>query len=147
MSYHDDDAYVVIERHEGNVGSFLLGVALGAGLALLMAPQSGAATRRGIRRRANTARTAARRVAGEVTETITDTFDQARLELEGRIDAARQAIEVKRRQVHRAVEAGRAAAEDAREDLERRLAESKITTQAAYNAGADVARGGDHRGG
>jgi gas vesicle protein len=147
MSYHDDDAYVVIERHDGNVGSFLMGVAIGAGLALLMAPQSGAATRRGIRRRANRARTAARRVAGEVTETITDTFDQARLELEGRIDAARQAIEVKRRQVQKAVEAGRAAAEDAREDLEQRIAETKVTTHAAYSAGADVARGGDHRGG
>jgi membrane protein involved in colicin uptake len=52
------------------------------------------------------------------------------------LDAARDAVEMRKRQVSRAVEAGRAAAQDARDDLERRLAETK----AAYQAGADVAR-------
>ena len=53
-----------------------------------------------------------------------------------KIDAARDAIETKREQVQRAVDAGREAAHQARADLERRLAETK----AAYNAGAQVAR-------
>ena len=44
---------------------------------------------------------------------------------------------MKKQQVTRAMEAGREAAQQARGDLERRLAETK----AAYNAGADVARG------
>ena len=52
------------------------------------------------------------------------------------IDTARQAIDLKKRQVSRAMEAGRAAAQEARDELERRIAETK----AAYNAGVDVAR-------
>ena len=43
---------------------------------------------------------------------------------------------MKRDQVARAVQAGREAAQQARSDLERRLAETK----AAYQAGAQVAR-------
>jgi hypothetical protein len=43
--------------------------------------------------------------------------------------------------VARAMEAGREAAQQARGDLERRLAETK----AAYNAGVDVARAGSGR--
>jgi hypothetical protein len=54
------------------------------------------------------------------------------------IDTARQAIDLKKRQVSRAMEAGRAAAQQARDELERRIAETK----AAYNAGVDVARAG-----
>ena len=46
---------------------------------------------------------------------------------------ARQAIDLKRRQVHRAMDAGRAAAREARDELEHRIAETK----AAYNAGRD----------
>jgi hypothetical protein len=41
--------------------------------------------------------------------------------------------------VSRAMEAGRAAAQQARDELERRIAETK----AAYNAGVDVARSGN----
>ncbi|NUO94851.1 MAG: hypothetical protein HOQ14_10230, partial [Gemmatimonadaceae bacterium] len=53
----------------------------------------------------------------------------------------RSAIETKRAQVARAMEAGREAAQQARGDLERRLAETK----AAYNAGAEVARAANGR--
>ena len=54
----------------------------------------------------------------------------------GIYDTARQAVELKRQQVSNAVHAGRAAAQQAREDLERRIAETK----ASYDAGAAVAR-------
>ena len=53
-----------------------------------------------------------------------------------RIDTARSAIELKKRQASEAVRAGRQAAHDARDELERRIAEGK----AAYRAGADVVR-------
>jgi len=53
-----------------------------------------------------------------------------------RVDRARQAVDLKRRQVERAVEAGRAAAQQARADLERRIAQTK----AAYQAGTSAAR-------
>lgn len=128
--------YVVIEKRSGGIGSFLLGLAVGAGVALLLAPQAGAATRRGLTRRARRVREAAENAVADASETVHDTFAAARQRVEEKIGEAREAIETKREQVHRAVEAGRAAAEQARADLERRLAETK----AAYNAGAQVAR-------
>jgi gas vesicle protein len=133
---HDDEPYIVIEKHSGDVGNFLLGVLIGAGVALLFAPRSGHETRREIRRKARQAGDAVKGVAEEVTGQVIDTFEGAKARVEEQIDSARSAIESKKRQVSRAMEAGREAAQQAREDLERRLTETK----AAYNAGADVAR-------
>jgi gas vesicle protein len=132
----EDEPFVVIERHGGGAGSFLAGLAIGAGIALLFAPQSGAETRREIGRRARRVRRAAEGVVGDVTDSVVDRFQAARAEVEERIESARHAIELKKEQVQRAMEAGRAAAQQARDDLERRIAETK----AAYEAGADVAR-------
>jgi gas vesicle protein len=134
----EDEPYVVIERQSVGVTPFLMGLALGAAAALLLAPRSGAATRRDIRRRALRVRRAAEHVASDVTDTVVDTFQDARRRVEEQIDTARQAVELKRQQVHRAMEAGRLAAHEAREELEQRIAETK----AAYNAGASVARNG-----
>ena len=135
---YDDEPTVIIERSSGGVGSFLLGAAIGAAAALLLAPQSGAATRRDLRRGARRASRAATDRAGDISTRVTDTFEQARDRVETGIDTARQAIDLKKRQVSRAMEAGRAAAQQARDELERRIAETK----AAYNAGVDVARSG-----
>jgi gas vesicle protein len=134
----DDEQVIVIDRGGGGagIGTFLLGAAIGAGLALLFAPQSGAETRADIKRRARKAKDSAARVAGEVTEQVTDTFNDARRRVEEQIDSAREAINAKRDQVLDAMDAGREAAAEARVDLETRLAETK----AAYNAGAQVAR-------
>lgn len=137
--FDEDQPYVVIERHsDAGVGPFLLGLALGAGAALLLAPRSGAATRRDIKRRAMRVRRAAEHVATDVTDTVVDTFQDARRRVEDQIDSARQVIDIKRQQVQRAMEAGRAAAQEAREELEQRIAETK----AAYSAGGAVARAG-----
>jgi len=138
FEYDEDEPYVVIERRSASIGSFLLGVALGAGAALLLAPRSGAATRRDIRRRALRVRRAAERAANDVTDSVVDKFQDARRKVEEQIDTARQAIDLKKRQVYRAMDAGRAAAHEAREELEQRIAETK----AAYGAGAAVARAG-----
>lgn len=132
----DDGPYVVIEKRSGGLGSFFLGLAVGTGIALLLAPQSGDAMRRNLSRRARRMKQAAEETVADVGDTVQDTFAAARQRVEEKISEARDAIETKREQVQRAVEAGRAAAEQARADLERRLAETK----AAYNAGAQVAR-------
>lgn len=129
--FDDDEPYVVIEKQSGTLSSFFVGIAVGAGLALLFAPQSGERTRRDLQRRARRAQRAAQRVATGVTDTVVDTFQDARRRVEERIDDARQAIEVKKEQVQRAMEAGRAAAQQAREDLERRIAETKASYQSA----------------
>ena len=134
---HDDEPYIVIEKHSsGDGGNLLLGVLIGAGVALLFAPRSGEETRRDIRRKARQAGDAVKGVASEVTGQVVDTYEGAKARVEEQIDSARSAIEAKTRQVSRAMEAGREAAHQAREELETRLAETK----AAYSAGADVAR-------
>ncbi len=139
--YEDDEPYVVIEKTSGGMSSFLIGLAVGAGLALLFAPQSGAETRRTITRSAKKMRRAAKTAVGDVTEKVGETFETAKQRVEEKIEEARGAIEMKRDQVHRAVQAGREAAQQAREDLERRLAETK----AAYQAGGQVARESSRR--
>jgi len=144
MRHHEDDyddedgQHVVIERHSGrsSIGPFILGAVIGAGLALLFAPRSGAETRADIRKRARKARDAAQRVAGGLSESVTETFHDARRRVEEQIDTARHAVEAKKDQLRRAMDAGRTAAGDARVDIEQRLAETK----AAYNAGAEVVR-------
>lgn len=126
----DEGPYVVIEKHSGSLSNFFVGLAVGAGLALLFAPQSGIETRRGIKRRARQARDTARDAVTDVADGVADSFNDARRRVEERIDDAKRAVETKREQVTRAVEAGRAAATAAREELERRIAETK----AAYNS-------------
>lgn len=128
----DDDRYVVIERHTGSTKSLLIGLAVGAGLALLFAPASGEETRRQLRMRAQKVRRAAQDAVTEAKDTVVGVVEDARARVEEQVDAARQAIELKKRQVVRAVDAGREAAEQAREELEQRLADTK----AAYQSGA-----------
>jgi gas vesicle protein len=124
--YDQDEPYVVIEKHESaGITPFLVGLAVGAGVALLFAPRSGRATRRDIKRRAMRVRQAAEDTVTGVADTVAEGFNAARQRVEDQIDSARQAIDLKKRQVSRAMEAGRAAAEEARVELEQRIAESK----------------------
>lgn len=126
--FDDDEEYVIIERRSGGAGAFLAGLAVGAAIALLYAPQSGAETRAGIKRRARKVKDTAADLADDVQEKVSGAFEAAREEVENRLDSARHAIELKKQQVTRAVEAGREAAQQARADLERRIAESKGVT-------------------
>jgi gas vesicle protein len=131
MRHHhddDDDDYVVVEKHSSGIGPFLMGLAVGAGLALLFAPQ--------IKRGARLARRKAGEAVEGVTDKVADTFETARQKVEDKIEAVRDAVQEKREHVKRAVIAGQDAAAQARHDLEQRLSETK----AAYGAGAQVAR-------
>ncbi len=69
---------------------------------------------------------------------MTTRISSARDAVSDRVDRARQAVDLKRRQVERAVEAGRAAAHQAREDLERRIAQTKAAYQAGTSAALDT---------
>lgn len=130
--------YVVIEKQSSGGGllSFVAGIAVGAAIAILFAPEAGIDTRRNIARRAKQVRRAAREAVDGLAEKVSDKVDSAKRHVEDRIDDARGAIDAKKEQVQRAVDAGREAARQARQDLERRLEETK----AAYQAGAQVAR-------
>ena len=128
MSHHlesDDEPLVVIEKHESGIGTFLVGAAIGVGVALLFAPRSGAETRAGIGRGVRQVRRAAQDVVQGVADQVVGTVDEARRAVEGSLQEARNAVEIKRRQVHRAVNAGRVAAADARAELEERIAVEK----------------------
>ena len=129
--WYDDDEpyygepYVIVEKREAGIGPLLIGLALGAGLALLFAPQSGEETRRGIARRARRAQDAAQDFVADVSGTVADKFEEVRATVGDRIDATLDAVDDKKRRVTNAFHAGRAAAREARGELEQRIAESK----------------------
>jgi gas vesicle protein len=129
--WYDDDEpyygepYVIVEKREAGIGPFLIGLALGAGAALLFAPQTGEETRRGIARRARRAQEAAQDLVEDVSGTVADKFKEVRETVGERIDATLEAVDDKKRRVSNAFHAGRAAAREARGELEQRIAESK----------------------
>jgi gas vesicle protein len=129
--WYDDDEpyygepYVIVEKREAGIGPFLIGLALGAGAALLFAPQTGEETRRGIARRARRAQEAAQDLVEDVSGTVADKFNEVRATVGERIDATLEAVDDKKRRVSNAFHAGRAAAREARGELEQRIAESK----------------------
>jgi gas vesicle protein len=126
MRDHSDVPHIVIERDGGGqIGSFVVGALLGAGLALLFAPKSGEETQAELLERARRLR-----------DTAEDRVREAQRNLEGRLEHAREGVQSRVDEVRDAVEAGRTAAHDAREDLERKLDRSK----AAYRAGVQAAR-------
>lgn len=98
---------VVVERRSGGgIGLFLLGVAVGAGLALLYAPQSGAETRTELRRGARRFRRKARVVVEDVRERAEEVIGNTRTTARDIASEAREALE------RRLAKHGRAAAAD-----------------------------------
>ena len=69
---------IIVERPSSGLSTFLIGLAIGAGLALLFAPQSGAETRKRIVRGARRMKRAAVDAAGDVPEKVEETFAAAR---------------------------------------------------------------------
>jgi len=128
--YDEDDdhyptPYVVIEKSELGIGPLLLGIVLGAGAALLFAPQSGQETRKGTAGSARRAQDAAQDFVEDMSETVSDKFRDVRASVEERIEATLDAVDDRKRRVTTAFHAGRAAARDARGELEQRIADTK----------------------
>ncbi|MBR43323.1 MAG: hypothetical protein CME18_02750 [Gemmatimonadetes bacterium] len=126
MRDQNDVPQIVIERDSGGgVGSFLLGAMVGAGLALLFAPKTGEETQEELKEHARKLRVVAE-----------ERVREAQRHLEDRLDVAREGVSARYEEVRDAVNAGRAAAMEARGDLEERLERSK----SAYRAGVAAAR-------
>ncbi|HEU4747179.1 MAG TPA: YtxH domain-containing protein [Gemmatimonadaceae bacterium] len=127
--WYDDEPYaepyVIVERREAGVGPLILALALGAGVALLLAPQSGEETRRGIARRARRAQDAAQELVEDMSGVVAEKFHDVRDRVENTIDATIDAVDAKKRRVVNAFDAGRAAARQSRGELESRIAEKK----------------------
>lgn len=132
--YDEDEPMVVIERRGAGITPFVVGLAVGAGIALLFAPQSGEETRRQLKRQARRVSSAARDAAEDLSENLADRYEHAKRSVEDKLEAARHALEIKKHQAAEAIKAGREAAQQARQDLEARIAETK----AAYRTGADT---------
>lgn len=122
----DRDPVVIVEKGQGSgLGAFVIGALLGAGAALLLAPKSGKETQDELKEQV-------RKWKGVAEERMKD----AQGALEGHLDQARAGVTARMDDVRGAVEAGRQAAVEARQDIEHKLEKSK----AAYRAGVDAAR-------
>jgi gas vesicle protein len=139
MADYDDDlpAFVIETRGGGGTGTFLLGALVGAAVALLLAPRSGSETQAEIAG-------AARRLRDDVEGRVSGARERVGGRVAGTLDSVRGGVETRVAQARAALDAGRGAARDAREELQRRVDEAKRS----YRAGLAAVRGdGDGAGG
>ncbi|KAF0182528.1 MAG: hypothetical protein FD164_1091 [Nitrospirae bacterium] len=103
-------------RHEDcgyNAGSvflaFLLGGAVGAGVALLLAPQSGVETRRKIREISDDVKDRAAEYAEQAKETANTYYGQARETVTTTVDKAKHVVDEQKAAIVSAIDAGKEA--------------------------------------
>ena len=121
----DDQAVVVIEKSSGGLGAFFTGLALGAGLALLLAPMSGQEARAEIAARTRRLRERAEEEIDDLSESLETGYERARASVEAGLETARKRFDQGRTRAGETVDAGKAAVRSARDELERRLAETR----------------------
>src|SRR5262245_22347430 len=86
--------YSVTERERGgSIGPFIPGALVGAGVALLFAPQSGEETQEEIRRRARKLKAQAEERLRAAQQQIETRLERARENVQGRVDSVRGAVE------------------------------------------------------
>src|SRR5690242_9202178 len=73
-----DAPYIVVEKSDISIGPLLLGIAIGAGAALLFAPQSGEETRAGIARSARRVQRNAQDFVEDVSGNVAEKFREVR---------------------------------------------------------------------
>ena len=130
MPQGEDAPLVVIER-DGilNAGAFLLGAAVGAGLALLFAPRSGKETQERLKVRARELGDVARERVRAAQDDLDERLSRAGEQVRGQVESVREAVD-----------SGRRAALDARAELQDRIATSKAAYRAANDAARQVVR-------
>jgi len=129
--YDDDLPTLVIEtRGDGGAGTFLLGALVGAAVALLLAPRSGSETQAEIAG-------AARRLRDDVEGRVSGARERVGGRVAGTLDSVRGGVETRVAQARAALDVGRGAARDAREELQRRVDEAKRS----YRSGLAAVRG------
>ncbi len=119
--FDDETPYIVIERSGRGVGPFLWGALIGAGVALLMAPRSGAQTQADIRAGVRRVRASAEETFGSARQSVTRTRDR----LEDRLDSVRDRVEERTERVRDVADRARRTTGGAREEIERRLADAR----------------------
>lgn len=91
--------------------SFLLGGMVGAGLALLLAPQSGPETRRKIREFADDVKDRTNDCVDQAKEKATGLYDQVKEQVTSTVEKAKEMIDEKKSAITAAVDAGKEAYE------------------------------------
>jgi gas vesicle protein len=109
---------VVIERGGNGAALFLLGAAIGAGIALMLAPRTGEETRAAVRRTARKAKRRAREFAENGEEMVEELVRTGKAAAEDMVETGRSAVRDMKR-------SGKSAARDARSALEQRLAKHR----------------------
>jgi gas vesicle protein len=127
MSHHDEGPYIIIEQDGGGGGAmpFIWGALLGAGVALLLAPRSGRETQEELKKSLDRVRRAAEERVEDARETVLETVERTRDRFTEQVDTVRDAVQERVDRAGKAVDAGRQAAQGARQELERRVAEAK----------------------
>lgn len=123
----DDAPVVVVEKSSGGLGGFLLGLVAGAAVALLFAPQTGEETRRQLKDRGRRLRDAAEDRIEDWRSEVQEGYEAAKSRVEEGFESARRTLGETREGARDALDAGRAAMGSARDELERRLEESRKT--------------------
>lgn len=130
MSERHEVPYIIVEKSGSSLGAFLWGAIAGAAAALLLAPKSGEETQQELKEGARRLRSQAEEKFTELRHNVEEGYERVREDLTERVDQARGEVRDRRKAAEEALRAGRDAARRAREDLEKRVAESK----AAYRA-------------
>ena len=84
MADDNDHTVVVVER--GGLGQFFLGALMGAGLALLFAPQTGEDTRRNLKNQSRQLRAAAGEKVEGLQESLSGNYERTRDRIEEGIE-------------------------------------------------------------
>lgn len=130
MADRQDQPIVVVEKKGSSTGAFLFGAALGAVAGLLFAPRSGEETRQELEEGAEKVRRDAEERLTELRQEVEQAYDRARQQMKSRLQGARSELEGRGKQAEDVFRAGRDAAREAREDLQRRMDEAKATRRA-----------------
>jgi len=148
MADYDDLPTFVIETRGGGAGAgtFLLGALVGAAVALLLAPRSGAETQAEIAG-------AARRLAGDVQGRVSGARDEvmsrvegARDRVGGAFDGVRGQVETRVQQARAALDVGRSTASSARDELQRRVDDAKRAYRTTLGRNGDDGDAGEAAG-
>ena len=139
MSEQNEVPYVIVEKSGTGLGAFIGGAVVGAIVALLYAPRSGAETQAELKEGVRRLREDANRRIGDLREEVGDTYGRVREDVSDRLDVARDDLQSRTANAEEAVRVGRDAARKAREDLERRVAETKAEYRERISAGASEA--------